>query len=453
MEQKMKKYFIFMLLLSAASTGFTGAANPDPVRSFTLDNGLRVVLAEKPQARLINMALSINLGSKDESDETSGFVHILEHVLLYGGSKNLSPERKSRKIRENGLLFNAHTDHDLMTFDISFPGTDCEWLFNFFKEVWFEAELSPLALENEKKVILEEINQIQDSPEKIGTTLLLQNLFSGHPYGRTLFGKPETIEKANVEKLTAFYKKYVVPGNCVLSLVGNISSESAEKDITRIFGDLKKTDCPESIIAKASPPAKSRELNLQMDIQQAHLILGFMAPDYNHPDQAAMTVLTQVLGRGFNPFLGRMIRGNNRLADNISISYLPMKLGGALIMYLTLEPKNLNAVKRELNRLLKAAAHFQYSKNDFPAGRQMGVWDYLESAMNQIKLNTEQFKETGLQMAVNYSRSLHLSDNLGKAGFFDRLEKIESSDLRKAAGKYVSGKKAVMVAILPKNNK
>jgi zinc protease len=439
-----------MLFLYWATTGLIWADNSDPVRYFILDNGLRVLLVKKPQARLINMALSINLGSKDETEETSGFVHILEHLLLFGGTKNRSPEQKSQEIRENGLLFNAHTDHDLMTFDISFPGTSSEWLFNFFKEVWFEAELSPPMLENEKKVIIEEINQVQDNPEKIGTTILLQNLFTGHPYSRTLFGKPETIEKATVEKLTYFYNKYIVPGNCVLTMVGNISYEKMEKEMTRIFGDLKKTDFKESTFEKLPPLAKSHELILQMDIQQTHLIMGFMAPDYNHRDQLVMTVLTQILGRGYNPFLGRMIQDSKRLVDNISISYLPLKLGGAIIIYLTLEEKNLKAAKRELSKLLNEAASFQYAKEDFRPEMQSWVWDYLESAKNQIKLNTEQFKEIGLQMAATYSRSLLLSDNLEQVSFFDQLKKIESFELRKAAGKYLRGKKAVMVTILPK---
>ncbi len=90
-------------------------------KEFQLGNGMRIFLYERHTIPLVNLAFAFNIGSKDESDETSGLVHMLEHYVLFRGTEFRSGDEISRQIRKHGAYVNAHTEYDLSVFDISLP--------------------------------------------------------------------------------------------------------------------------------------------------------------------------------------------------------------------------------------------------------------------------------------------------------------------------------------------
>ena len=136
---------------------------------------------------------AVNVGSKDESDDTSGFAHILEHCILFRGTELQSGEEIAQATRRHGAYFNAHTGKDTATFEMSLPSEYINFALNNQKEILFNLKLTREGLDEEKQVILEEINQIHDDPIKYATSLVYENLFKGHPYQRPIYGKKEII--------------------------------------------------------------------------------------------------------------------------------------------------------------------------------------------------------------------------------------------------------------------
>ncbi len=116
-------FFILILL----STHPCAAQDETPTKQFELENGFKVFLYEKHTLPFINCAIAVNLGTKDESDETSGLVHILEHYILFRGTELRSGTQISQDIRRNGAYFNAHTGLDLAVFEISLPSEHTEF--------------------------------------------------------------------------------------------------------------------------------------------------------------------------------------------------------------------------------------------------------------------------------------------------------------------------------------
>ena len=144
-----------------------------------MDNGLKVYLYERHSVPLVNLALAVNCGSKDETEETNGIVHILEHYILFRGTEMRSGDRIAEEIRQNGAYFNAHTSRDLAFFEISLPSQNKDFALQLQKEIIFQLNLSQAELDEEKQVILEEINQLHDDPIRYATSLVYQNLFFG----------------------------------------------------------------------------------------------------------------------------------------------------------------------------------------------------------------------------------------------------------------------------------
>lgn len=417
---------------------------------FELKNGLKVYLHEKHTHPFVNLSFGINLGSKDESDETNGLVHILEHYMLFRGSESRDETEISQDIRRHGAYFNAYTGYDLTIFEMTLQSNYLDFALENQKDIVFNLRLIQEKIDEEKQVILEELNQIQDDPIKYTTTLVYQNLFKNFPYQRPICGKKEIIEAATVEQMENFYKKYFAPSNCALAVVGNIDIEETEEKIKKIFGDLRNEQSSFVKFEKVGLLKNSVEIEKTMDVNQAYLVIGFTGPDFNHPDRYAMDVLVEIIGRGVNPLLISSLKGKSHLVHSLSIGYNPMKYGGAILIFLTLDSKNVETVKTEAIQFLKKTKNLNYSKKDYFDQSKFRAFDYLESAKNQIKLKSHKMSEKGLNVSTSLVMFMLLEEGTTRVNYIENIEKIESSGLRKIAGKYFSQGRYVILSVVPK---
>jgi predicted Zn-dependent peptidase len=223
--------------------------------------------------------------------------------------------------------------------------------------------------------------------------------------------------------------------------------------VKAIFGDLKKEVFAAPQFEKASFLEKNVELEQEMDVSQAYLIIGMTGPDYNHPDQFAIDVLTEILGQGVNPLLNSVLRGRRDLVQTISMNYNSLKYGGVILLIFTLDPKNLSFAKSAAVDFLRKTRNENYSKEDFFGENQIYAFDYLGSAKNQIKFDLQLSQEISLSVAVSLARYMLLDDNIIKGSYLENIKKLSSSDLRKVAGQYFSRGKYVIVSIIPKKKK
>ena len=150
--------------------------------NFELENGMKVFLYERHALSLLNIVFAFDLGTKNESEETNGLVHILEHYILFRGTELRTGEEIGQDIRSHGAYFNAHTGRDLATFELSLPSEFTDFALENQREILFQLKLTQEELDKEKQIILEELSQIKDDPFKYATSLVYQNLFQNHPY-------------------------------------------------------------------------------------------------------------------------------------------------------------------------------------------------------------------------------------------------------------------------------
>lgn len=439
---------VFLFLLCLTMTHILGQENPQ-TKSFKLENGMRVFLYERHSIPLVNCAFAFNIGSKDESDETSGLVHILEHYILFRGTQYRTGEQISKDIRNHGAYVNAHTEYDVSVFEISLPSEYADFALSNHKEILFNLKLTQEELDEEKEVILEELNQVFDDPIRYATSLAYQNLFPDHPYQRPIYGRKEVIEAVTVEKIEGFYKKHFVPSNCVLAIVGDFAIAEMEEKVKTIFADIQGEPFTPPNYENAAPLKDKREIEEKMDVNMAYLVLGYNAPDYNDPDQFAVDVLAEILGRGINPMLYHPLMERRIYVNSINMSYLAHKYGGAILIYFVMEPKYIKTAKNRIVRYLKITRDLQYSKKDYMSEARFHATDYLESAKNRIRFKLHRALENGLAVANSYARHMHMSGDTEGGNFLESIANIDSSDVRKAAGDYLTTSDYVMVTIMP----
>lgn len=451
-----KKRFLtlpFLTILIAAIG--PGCLIPSPLQNdskyFVLDNGLKVILYEKPGLPLVNISAAVNVGTKDEPEGSSGLVHLLEHVILFRGTEFRSGTEVSRDIRRNGAYFNATTSQDLAVFEISLPSDRFDFGLANQKEILFNFDITAEELEKEKDIILEEIRMIQDDPRRHAASLVYQNLFKGHPYSGSDYGLPEDLLSITPDKLKMFYASFFVPGNCSLAVVGDLPLKDMEEKVRAVFSSVKGADFKPATFEKAGLLAKSVEIREEMDVKEAYLAIGLIGPDYNSPDQYAVDLLTEILGRGVNPMLNSALRSRRDLVQTVSMSFSAHKYGGALIAFFTLDPKDVSMAKNEAIRFLNQVRELNFAKEDILGQDQFYVFDYLRSAKNQVRLNSQKAQEIGLFVANSLARHLLLFEGQDdQESFLAKIDRVNSSDLRKAAARYLSKGEGVVVTIVPK---
>jgi predicted Zn-dependent peptidase len=426
----------------------------EAAKYFVLDNGLKVFLLEKRSVPLVNVAAAVDLGSKNETADTSGLVHVLEHCMLFRGTEIRSGSEISRDVRRHGAYFNAHTGQDLSFFEISVPASASDFALSNQKEILFHLKITQEELDTEKEIILEEFRQLEDDPFRYAANLVYQNLFKGHPYANPLIGDPEVIKNLTAEKVDALYRRYFVPPNCSLAAVGDFSLNEMEEKVRRVFGDVKGEAFPPPKFEPAKLPEKAVDLEVEMDVQKAYLVIAVQAPDLNNPDQYAMDVLTEVLGRGVDPLLySALNQGPKKLVETIMMSYHSHKYGGVILIFLTLDPKNLGRAKREAVSYLRRAREGYFSPEDIPGDQQMFAFDHLGSAKNQIRYNTYESQERGLSLAMSLAQFLILKEGQAEGNYLENIGRVKSGDLRKIAGKYFGRAEYVMVSVIPRKTK
>jgi zinc protease len=439
-----------LLFLLASLTGFS--ESPITHQYFQLNNGLKVFIKQKNHPSLVNMVISVNIGSKDESRESSGFVHLLEHLILLSKTKSLLPCYPVMELRKKGCYLNAHTDHDLMTFELSLPSRHTQFGLLFLKEKVFNLNTTEEDLIREKHIIAEEVNQLMDTPQNRGTTLVFRALFPNHPYETPLHGNLETINQATLDQLISFYNRYFLADNSSLSVVGDVSVRHMEASIKEVFGSVKKSVSQFRPISKSEPPDKNNEFTIEMDVKQALLLIGFRAPSFDDKDKFAFHILNHILGKGTNPLLGGAYPSRKRLVAGFSTRYLSLKYGGIFLIYLRTDPKQIHLLKRETLKFLNRTNTFRYSQSDFLKKDQLYVTDYLKSAQNQIKLNSEESKEQGLSSAISFARFMLSNKDTQQYNYQEEIDMVSSANLRQIASKYICGKHHITIYILPKKD-
>lgn len=440
---------VLAVVLAAPARPFQAAAAKD--RVLTLDNGLRVVLLERRNLPLVNVVVAVGAGTKDETEAVSGVTHLLEHYILFRGTELRSGDQVAADIRRHGAYFNAHTGQDLALFELSAPAEHADFALRNQREILFNLKIEAGQVEAEKSVILEEIRQIEDDPFRLGGSLVYQNLFPGHPYASPVYGRPEVLKMLTVADIEAFYKRLFVPANAALSVVGDFGLDDMEARVRAVFGPLPRGEFKP---APLSPPAllpKTVEIDLEMDVEEGYLVVGTAGPDYNSPDQYASDVLTQALGRGLSPKLVQALRGGRRdLVSSVTMSYIALKKAGAFVVYASLDPKNMEAAKRETLAYLRRIRGESFSQNEFRGEEQAYAYEHLEGARNELRIAVQKAWESGLGLAQSLAMHVMLNETPSRIDYLERIAKVSPTDLRQIGARYLSRAEYVVVTVKPR---
>jgi predicted Zn-dependent peptidase len=275
-----------------------------------LDNGLRLITETMPHVRSVTIGVWLMRGSRHETDEQSGIAHFVEH-MLFKGTEERSAEDLAQAIDSIGGQLDAFTAKEYASYYIKVLDEHLPLAVDLLADIVLRPAFVADELEREKKVILEEIKMVEDTPDDLVHELFTQHFWEGHPLGRPILGSKESVESFTSESLHEYFRGAYVAKNMIVSAAGNLDHAKVRDLIETAFGTLAANGEP---LAATAPKVIPQIITRTKDLEQSHICLGTDSYPQRHDDRYVSYILNTVLGGSMSSRLFQNVREKRGLA-------------------------------------------------------------------------------------------------------------------------------------------
>jgi predicted Zn-dependent peptidase len=298
------------------------AAGESLIRRSVLPSGVRILSEAVPGARSSTIGYWVAVGSRDENPMTYGSTHFLEH-LLFKGTRTRSALDIAVSFDSVGGEHNALTAKEYTCYYAKVQDRDLPMAVEVIADMLTSSVLDPAEFDNERGVILEELNAADDDPADVASERFFEAVFGDHPLGRPIGGNTETITAATREAVWDHYRANYRAQDLVITVAGAVDHdqlvaqvtaalEAAGWDLSMAAKPVERRDPSGSVIRRGAP-----QVVVERPIEQANLIVGVPGLAAQDERRATMTVLNSILGGGMSSRLFQEIRERRGLAYSV----------------------------------------------------------------------------------------------------------------------------------------
>lgn len=403
-----------------------------------LSNGLTVLKFPKPSANTAQLSVAVKYGSNNETEQTVGTAHFIEHMLAGGSSERIN---LSRSIEGDGGVIDFYTNHEYtMTMaDVlpeNLPKTSAILSTLLFGKSAFEKE----KFAAEAKIILNELAEVSDDPAQKVNELFLNSLYKKHPVKRPVGGYPKNIRSLTPEQLEKTYQRQYVPQNALLIFTGNVSDLSVEKAITNFEIERNSAPPKRNCLEQENNKMTTEVTRKKAGISQTYLCIGAKTNPSSHSDAPTLDLLSVLLGGGASSRLFISLREENALTYDISSAHSKGLDFGFLNVYCAVKHKNVTKAKKLIMKELATLRTQKINDEELEKVKNM----MLGGVLREID-NPEECHDIITFMEIQYQKETALVD------YTQKIKAVSSRDVMEVANKYF-GEDAFSTAILaPKN--
>ncbi|MEO6172149.1 MAG: pitrilysin family protein [Arenimonas sp.] len=296
---------LFLALFSSTAAFAENIATPkdvvagvsvEGISEYTLANGMKVLLFPDASKATTTVNITYKVGSLHENYGETGMAHLLEHMLFKGTPNNsdITADMKKR-----GMGYNASTWLDRTNYFETFSSDPVQlnWALQLEADRMVNSFVARKALDSEMTVVRNEMESGENSPIGVLLERMMSTAYLWHNYGKSTIGARADVENVSIERLQAFYHTYYQPDNAVLLVAGRFDPAKTLAQINDTFGKIKK---PTRVLPKiyTTEPVQDGEREVVVrrvgDTQLAGVV--YHMPPASHADDAAMSVLSNILG-------------------------------------------------------------------------------------------------------------------------------------------------------------
>jgi len=295
------------------STVVDGAAD---LRRTVLDNGLTVLSERMPGVRSVAFGAWVRAASIHESRALMGVSHLLEH-MVFKGTATRSARDIALALEQLGGSLDAYTAREHTSFQARVLDEHLHEAADVIADLVFRPAIRSDDLKLERKVVLEEISMVDDTPDDLVFELHNEQLWGEHPYGYSILGTRDTVSKLGVRELRALHESAYAPNNIVVAAAGNLEHEAMVDELQRTgWGDPQPRDMSSlrTVPPNGAPP---RVRHVEREGAQTHTVLGSVTVPYTDPRRYPIVLVGVMLGGGMSSRLFQRVREELGLAYSV----------------------------------------------------------------------------------------------------------------------------------------
>ena len=330
-----------------------------PFQDIRLKNGLRVILSEDHSAPVYSIAVTYNVGSRNEVKGRTGFAHLFEHIM-YEGSANVGRNEHSTLIKEMGGSDNGTTDADRTLYFETLPSNQLELGIFLEADRMRSLALTQQTLDNQRNAVQEE-RRFRVDNQPYGTTFeaIDDTVFDSFPYKHSTIGSMEDLNAATLDDVKQFFSVYYAPDNACVSIVGDFDSKVALEKVKKYFESIPSQPKPPAVVVNEGKQTAERRRTIEDAFAPLpRLTIAYKTAPDNTPDNYALEILMGVLNSGQSSRLYQKLVKSQQLATQINGSQQGQRGVGSALMFVTPRPgKSLDDIEKsvyeEIDRLKK----------------------------------------------------------------------------------------------------
>ena len=398
------------------------------MKKYKLNNGITIIF-EKNSSKSVTVEIMFKVGSNNESEEISGISHFLEHMLFEGTKKRKTSKEIANEIEKYGAEFNAYTTGDRTAFFIKIINKKFEKSLEILSDMISNSVFNKKMIDKEKQVVLKEINMVTDDPRQHQWILFQKNLFEKHPARNPTYGTIKAVRSFNRDKVISYFKKYYLPNNMIISIVGNVGN--VKQKITKYFGNLipKRSKTRKSI--KEPIQKKIKKFIEKREIENSYLVLGYKSVSRTHKDSYVFDVIHGILGRGQSGWMFDEIRNKRGLAYQVGVLAEHEKDYGYFAVFCGLDKRKIEEAKNIIFQQFRKLE--KIDKND------------ISEAKTYVEGNHTLTMEDNFYLADNIAFWETIKDASLNDDYIRNIKKVNIFDVKRVAKKYLNNKYTLIV--------
>jgi predicted Zn-dependent peptidase len=383
-----------------------------------LDNSIRVVTKQVPQARSVAMGVWVNVGARDEKVQEGGLSHFIEH-MIFKGTKRRTALQIAKEFDSIGGQCNAFTSKENTCYYAKVMDTHLDTMVDLLSDIFLNSVFDPGEVERERQVILQEIKMLEDTPDEHVHVLLAQAVWGNHPLGCSILGTPETVTSFDSNTIKEYFGRAYQPERIVIVAAGNVEHGPFVESIARVFEvDRNENSFPERTkptmdwVATAHPKS----------LEQVHICLGVKGVHATDPRRHACVLLNVLLGGNMSSRLFQEIRERRGLAYAIFSFASSYSDTGLLGVYVGVDKANTQEVLRLIAKEMKSLKEKPVDDSELKNAKEHlkgGLYLAAESTDNQMTRLAHN--------EINFGRHVPLQE------LVNEIEKVTAEDILRLA--------------------
>ncbi|HET9950008.1 MAG TPA: pitrilysin family protein [Longimicrobiales bacterium] len=398
-------------------------------------NGVRILSERVPTVRSVAAGIWVRSASVHESRDEMGVSHLLEHMVFKGTERRTASEIATA-IEGLGGTLDAYTTREHTSYQARVLDEHVPEALDVLADLVLAPRLDEADLELEREVVLEEIAEVEDTPDDLVFELHARSLWGAHAFGRSILGTPESVSSMRAERLREIHAERYLGENLVVAAAGNVHHDDLVERVQALFGRVER--------GARTPPVerpdgtRSGVERVSRETAQTHVVFGTDVPGHAHPDRYAFVLLSSALGSGMSSRLFQRVREELALCYTIytyQSFYTPCGISG---VYVGTRPATAEqaaaAVRDELARV---------ASDGIP---ELELERVKRQVKGQVMLSLE---STGARLHRLASFALHDEPMLDLGGLLAKIDAVTPDDVARIAARWFTPERQLELRLGP----